>query len=249
MHRVVLFGGTAEGRSLCAYCAANGIAAVYCVATEDGARAVASLPGIAIRIGRLDAVEMTALLRQEQPLFVVDATHPYAVAASLNISFACNEAGLRLVRVARTETKAPGCTYLSDADELLAFLAQTPGNIFATTGVSYAAVFARLVDFQTRVWLRVLPSLDSLRICYENGYRSDRLICMQGPFSEDLNRAMFASAEARILVTKDGGAAGGFPEKLAAANNLGMLTAVIKRPQEDGENLQCVIKILKELRG
>jgi precorrin-6x reductase len=53
---------------------------------------------------------------------------------------------------------------------------------------------------------------------------------MQGPFSETLNRAMFEAADARILVTKDSGREGGFPEKVRAAKALGMKVAVLERP-------------------
>jgi precorrin-6x reductase len=43
---------------------------------------------------------------------------------------------------------------------------------------------------------------------------------------------MFRAAGASILVTKESGAAGGFTEKLAAARNCGMTTAVLARPKD-----------------
>ena len=51
---------------------------------------------------------------------------------------------------------------------------------------------------------------------------------------------MFKACGADILLTKDTGSAGGFPEKLAAAKALGMQVLVIRRPAEssDGKSLE-----------
>ncbi len=225
MYEAVIFGGTTEGRRLCENTAAP---VLYCVATEDGARAVEGLPNVRVHVGRMDAREMEALLRHEKPDFAVDATHPYAAQVSRNIGFACDNAGVPLKRITRESLSAPGCEWFFDMAQLLNWLEETPGNIFATIGSSAAMALASLKD---RIWLRILPSADSLRVCLEAGHRPDRIICMQGPFSEELNHAMFKASGARILVTKDSGAAGGFPEKLKAAKSLDMLVAVLERPR------------------
>ena len=234
MTKAVIFGGTTEGRKLCELCAERGLPAIYCVATGDGARLVGALPHVDIRVGRLDAAEMTALLEQNEAALVLDATHPYAEDASGNILAACRSAGNPLLRIARESQKEQGCIYWNTTDDLLAWLAREPGNVFVTTGSSHAEAFTRLPDYRRRVWMRVLPSLDSLRFCLDWGYRPDRLICMQGPFSEELNRAMFQHANAGILVTKDSGATGGFLEKVRAARSLGMPTVVLSKPAAEG---------------
>ena len=234
MCRAVIFGGTTEGRRLCEFCAGDSIPIIYCVATADGADAAAGLAGTTALIGRQTAEDMAELFVREKPEIVVDATHPYAAEVSKNIAVACGKTGVQLIRVVREGAMPNGCITISGTDELLSYLEKTPGNIFATTGASSALTLAKLADFQRRVWLRILPSMESLRICLEHDYKPDRLICMQGPFSKELNRAMFEAADARILITKDGGAAGGFPEKLAAAKSLNMEVAVLAKPAESG---------------
>jgi precorrin-6x reductase len=224
MSKTVIFGGTTEGRKLCEESAGP---VIYCVATQDGARPVEALPNVDIRVGRQSAAEMTALLERERPALVIDATHPYAGEASRNIAAACEKTGVTLKRVSRESTREPGCLYFSDMLALLNWLKATPGNIFVTAGASAAAPLAGLKE---RIWLRVLPSLESLRICLDSGYGPGRIICMQGPFSEKLNRTMFEAADARVLVTKDSGREGGFPEKARAAKALGMQIAVLERP-------------------
>ncbi|MCL2166869.1 MAG: precorrin-6A reductase [Clostridiales bacterium] len=249
MIKAVVFGGTTEGRKLCETGAEYAIPIRYCVATADGARPVDNLQDVNIHIGRLRTAEMVSLIRRDSPALVFDATHPYAAEASQTIAAACQSVGIPLLRVLRENVEEQGCTYFSDMDDLLAWLEREPGDIFVTTGASNAGLFTKLQDFQNRVWLRILPSLESLRSCLEWGYRPERLICMQGPFSEELNSAMFNAAKARILVTKNAGAAGGFPEKVRAARSLDMVTAVLAKPSESGGvSLENALLKMMELR-
>jgi precorrin-6x reductase len=249
MPDVLIFGGTTEGRLLCEACAGRDISALYCVATELGILSNSvRLPGIAARVGRLDAAAMAALILREKPTLVLDATHPYAAEVSANIREACAKTGTPRIRVLREEGEAPGCRRFSNRNKLLAWLEETPGMIFAATGVKEAVIFTGLPAFQERVWFRLLPGIEGLRTCLELGYPPAHLICMQGPFSRELNRAMFAAAGAAILVTKNSGPPGGFVEKLEAAADLGMRVALLTRPPEpDGLPLERALRKLAEL--
>ena len=53
----------------------------------------------------------------------------------------------------------------------------------------------------------------------------------------------------RWLVTKDGGAAGGFEEKVRAAEKNGVQMVVIRRPKEDGESYETILEMCKEMMG
>ena len=66
---------------------------------------------------------------------------------------------------------------------------------------------------------------------------------MQGPFSREMNTATIRQYDIRWLVTKDGGAAGGFPEKAAAARETGAGLLVLRRPEEDGLDFETVLKM------
>ena len=84
----------------------------------------------------------------------------------------------------------------------------------------------------------MLPLEDSLVLCREAGVKAAHILAMQGPFSEEMNTAMLRAIGAKWLVTKDGGAAGGFAEKAAAAAKTGVRLLVIGRPAEaDGIGL------------
>jgi len=245
MHKLVIFGGTTEGRLLCEWCVRHSVPALYCVATDAGEL---SLPGITVLKGRLDIAGMTELFLRECPQVVLDATHPYAKDVSANIRSAVAVTGSRLIRVVREIGDYEGCSVFSDDESLIQYLNDQAGNIFVTTGLKEAELFCRIKDFAERVFFRLLPGIDGLKRCIELGYPPSRLILMQGPFSYALNSAMFSDSHSTILVTKDSGKAGGFSEKINAAKNLGMKIALISRPGIDnGLPLEKVFDLLEEI--
>ena len=151
---------------------------------------------------------------------------------------ACRACGMEAQRVLREAESHEGCTEFSSLAELAEELSRTPGTVFSSLGTKEAASLSKVPGAAERIWLRVLPSVDGLKTCLEAGFPAKHIICMQGPFSKELSEAMFRACSADILLTKDTGSAGGFPEKLAAAESCNMKVFVIKRPQDGkGESL------------
>jgi precorrin-6Y C5,15-methyltransferase (decarboxylating) len=83
---------------------------------------------------------------------------------------------------------------------------------------------------------------DSLKKALDLGFQGSNIICMQGPFNKEINTATLKIIDAKFLVTKDSGDAGGFEEKVSAALSLGCKVIAISRPvQEDGYTLDEVL--------
>ena len=61
------------------------------------------------------------------------------------------------------------------------------------------------------------------------------------------NRALLEQFSIRFLVTKDGGAAGGFAEKAQAAADTGVQLIVIRRPAETGETADQILTRCREV--
>ena len=122
--------------------------------------------------------------------------------------------------------------YVPDVSAAAAVLNRTAARAFITTGSRGAAAFGRVKDAENRLTIRVLPSEEAVKLCREAGFKGKNIICMQGPFSAELNEAMFRAAGAEILVTKSSGKTGGFPEKTEAARRLGMKVIVITPPED-----------------
>ena len=61
------------------------------------------------------------------------------------------------------------------------------------------------------------------------GFVAAQIDAIQGPFSTDLNVALFKHATAKVVVTKESGRRCGIQEKIAACQQLG-IPCVIRRP-------------------
>lgn len=236
--RVLVFGGTTEGRLLADELVRRGLEVTVSVATPLGAEELSRCSGLDIWVGRKDAQE----LEQAVGAFdrCIDATHPYAVLASANIRTACQRAGVPLDRLARPESLAEGVVEVSSCAQAAEFLAGQEGNILLTTGSKELATFGDLG--QERLYVRVLPCHESLSACEALDIPHRNILALQGPFGQKMNEAMLEQYHIRWLVTKDGGAAGGFPEKLAAAQKLGVTVVLVKRPEDSGMTLEELCK-------
>ena len=242
--KVVIFSGTTEGREFSRAVSALGAEVTVCVATELGAEEQGSTPGIAVRTGRLDAEVMAALL--QGAALCVDATHPYATEATRNIRAAAAAAGVEYHRLLRPASDLPtGSVVLQTAAQAAAYLADKPGNILLATGAKELPSFAALDP--ARLYPRVLPTLASITACEAAGIPHRNIIAMQGPFTCELNAAVMRQFHIDYMVTKDGGAAGGFAEKAQAAAQCGVQLIVLRRPEEQGETAETILQRCREL--
>ncbi len=242
--RVVIFSGTTEGRTLSAETAAMGAQTVVCVATEYGRQLQQQIPGVQVLAGRMDARGMAAALAGAD--LCIDATHPYAADASRNIRAAAETAGVPCRRLLRRESPLPsGCVLADSAADAARFLQNTQGNILLATGAKELPAFSAVEP--QRLYPRVLPAPESLAACERAGIPRGNVIAMQGPFSLALNAALIKQFCIRWLVTKDGGAAGGFAEKARAAQQNGAGLVVVRRPKEDGEDYDAIVKLCREM--
>ncbi len=228
---IILFGGTTEARRLLE----RGLPALCCVATEYGAKLLEGLSNADVRVGRLDQAAMEDLFRREKPACVVDATHPYATEVTKNIKSACEKTGRTYMRVIRPKTALHGdVTVVSSPLEAAELLNRSDEKVLLAVGSKELPAFTSVTDARRRLYARVLPTSGVIAQCETLGYDAGHLMAMQGPFTAEMNRQMLAATGASILVTKDGGDAGGMKEKLSAAREAGARVIVIGRPDEAG---------------
>lgn len=249
MCKILIFGGTTEGRLLAEFCHENQVGAWVSVATGYGKRMLLESPFLRIHDTPMDAKEMEVFIRENEISLVLDATHPYAAEVSRNILHACTAAGTKRLRILRESLKGSSggehVVWVDSMKEAIRFLNQNTGNVLATTGSKELECYTTMEGWEERVYARVLPAVSVLTACEQMGFKGNRIIGMQGPFSEELNRAMIRQYDIRFLVTKEAGHAGGFLEKLQAAASCEITTVVIGRPiNEEGVGLEEAKEIL-----
>ena len=72
---------------------------------------------------------------------------------------------------------------------------------------------------------------------------------MQGPFDEALNEAMFRAARAKYVVTKDTGSAGGYADKIRAAQKVGAQAVQLYATGGELSPLEVTPQKLSQVRG
>ena len=252
MYKFCVFGGTTEGRKLTELLSTLPCETTVCVATAYGQTLLPESEHLTVSAKKLPVDEIVAMLSRERFDLVIDATHPYAASITRSIARACEQTGTAHWRLLRGASAVSGdAVFVQSTQDAVRFLQQTDGNILLTTGSKELALYQPLTGFSERVWARVLPIASSLEACTQAGLPSSHVFAMQGPFSEDMNAAMLRSIQARWLVTKDGGAPGGFEEKASAAKKAGARLVVIGRPPEPeaGADLTQTVTMLCERFG
>lgn len=256
-NKTVIFAGTTEGRKLSEVLAAAGIAHTVCVATEYGEDVCHPHPLVQIHRGRMNRAEIRSFVREGQFTLVIDATHPFAEEITRNIKAAVEgqsheEKQVSYLRLKRDEDgrQEQGVTYFASNEDCAATLKDIKGNILLTTGSKELSIYCQSEEVKSRLYVRVLPSAESLALCTEQGIRGKQILAMQGPFTVEMNTAMIHQYHISCVVTKESGAAGGYPEKIAAADKTGAAVFVIGRPKEDeGISFADICNELEKLYG
>ena len=173
-------------------------------------------------------------------------THPYAVIVSENIKKAAKKANLEYYRILRPKEEIEdedNIVYVASMEEAVEYLSNTEGNILTTTGSKELSKMLALPNYKERVYARILSNPEMVKDSFELGFQGKHLICMQGPFSEEMNTAMIHQFDIRYVLTKNSGKVGGFIEKVNSAKETGTILVVIGRPtvETDGYVLEEIL--------
>ena len=187
MYKVLLFGGTVEGRTVAEYLNENKIPSMVCVATEYGESLLPQGEYLELSHERLDEKQMEERMLQMENGLVIDATHPYAQVVTENIETACERTGTAYLRVVRQESRRleeeETITYVKSIREAVEYLEKTSGNILVTTGSKELSAYTALTDYQERIYARVLSLVEVVASCAKLGIEGKHLLCMHGTFS------------------------------------------------------------------
>lgn len=249
MCELLIFGGTTEGRKLAEFCDEKNIPARICVTTAYGAELLPKSINIKITVGRLDVVQMEKIIIENRYRYVVDATHPYAVEATKNIKSACAETDVEYIRLVRESAEVSDGIIAENMDVLVDILNRNEKIVLSTLGSKELARLTEVRNFRERIWVRVLPTDNIRSFCVNLGYDENRLILRKGPFTEEENISHIRQSGAEIIVTKESGVTGGYPEKVSASKKCGIDLIVLKRPSEKGSNIEEVKKFIEKIYG
>lgn len=226
LERLLILGGTAEGRALAEAAETRFGPALTVFSALAGRTRAPLLPAGEVRIGGFGGAEgLASYLEDERIGLLVDATHPFATQISAQACEAAARAGTeRLAFVRQPWGEVAGDRWI-DADTVEDAAAAIPAEakrVFLTVGVRSLVPFARRRDCWFLVRLVDAPA-ESIPLAQHG------LICARGPFAEADERALLTEHGIDCLVTR---ASGGdaTAAKLAAARALGLPVVMVRRP-------------------
>lgn len=227
---ILVLGGTTEGRELALLLYEKGHSFLLSAATQLGVEQL-SVP-LDMRCGKLDEAGLIGLIDERDIKLVVDATHPFAAAASHNAMAACGRTGVSYLRLERPSVSIPQSeqVYTVDDFKAAAELAFDLGmRVLLTIGSRNLALFLKAArEKGGELVVRVLPQ--SVDECLALGMPSEHVITFSGVDSVEQNRSWFKSYGVDVVVCKESGRVGGTPQKISAALELGVQVVVISRP-------------------
>lgn len=249
---ILVLAGTSDARELAVRIKESGYELLSTVVTDSAAKSMEEA-GLPVQVGRLTAQDLVSLIAGKGVHCVVDATHPFAEEASKNAMAAAQEAGVPYIRYERESLSASGSEKLivvEDYVQAAELAAEKKGVIMLTTGSKTLKIFTdRLLGLpDTTLVARMLPRLDNMQKCEELGLEQKNIVAMQGPFSKDLNKALYDHYKVTLMITKESGKVGAFDEKVEAALEMGIETIVIGRPKiEYGTKFSDYDSVLTQL--
>ncbi|WP_199182807.1 cobalt-precorrin-6A reductase [Mycobacterium sp. 4858] len=219
MMRVLLLGGTAEGRAL----AKTLHPRVDIVSSLAGRVPEPALPVGPVRVGGFGGVEgLRRWLREEGIDAVIDATHPFAATMTAHAAQACGELEIPHLVLARPAWE-PGDAIVVESDTTAAetVAKERFSRVFLTTGRSGTRVFA---DSNAWFLIRAVTEPDPASLP-----RRHQLVLSRGPYDYDGEVALLREHRIDALVTKNSG--GNLTRaKLNAAAALGIPVVMVARP-------------------
>jgi precorrin-6A/cobalt-precorrin-6A reductase len=217
--RVLLLGGTAEGRAL----AKSLHPQVDIISSLAGRVPDPALPVGSVRIGGFGGIDgLLQWLRDERIDAVVDATHPFAATMTAHAARACQDLGVPHLVLARPPWE-PGAAIVvkSDTHAAETVAKQQYSRVFLTTGRSGAKAFAK-----SSAWflIRAVIAPDAAALP-----RRHQLLLSRGPYRYEGELQLLSENRIDVLVTKNSG--GDMTRaKLDAAVALDIPVVMVVRP-------------------
>jgi precorrin-6A/cobalt-precorrin-6A reductase len=229
-------GGTSEARDLVEHLDVSKI--VYATTTRNPAHLARFrlLPQVHL-IGPMSCAQIVKVIKDYEIKRLVDATHPFAVNASINAIAACGECEIDYFRLERSRVDIPATELIriiSDFDRAARVIREMVDKkrVLLSIGVKHLGYFRELFeDPEYEVYCQVLDIPESLEMAGRCGIPLDRVLAADGvPTMENVHRILM-DFQLDLMVFKESGYQGGTDAKIEA----GMITKtpmiLIDRPQ------------------
>lgn len=237
---ILFLAGTSDARTLAMELQNKGYLLLATVVTDSAAISLKEA-GIPYRIGRLTIEEMMTIIDEKQVSLILDASHPYAEEASKTAMASAQKSNVPYIRYERPHQHYvhPLVTEVETYEKAAIVAREHTGTVMLTTGSKTLATFTKYLHIDSiRLVCRMLPNKENMDKCDALGVKQRDIIAIQGPFSKELNTALYRQYDTTLVITKESGKVGAVDEKVEAALEHNIPVILIKRPKITYEN-QC----------
>lgn len=192
------------------------------------------------RVGALSAEELSALCVEMNVAAIVDATHPYAVQAHANAKDSAQQLGVPSFRYERPSAAShgQGIHPAMSHEEAAKLAVSFKRPILLTSGTRNLEPYAILARSKgIELYVRALDCEDSRDAIVRRGIPLEHCEFGVGPFTVEDNIRIMEKFDIGVLVTKDGGVAGGLPDKLEASRRMNCQVVLVSRPVASSDNV------------
>ncbi len=252
---VLVMAGTSDARKIIQNLATEDWLSILATATTShGAELAQSSGANKIMEGFFDSEKLANIIQANDIGLLIDATHPFASAATQNAIKASDSAGVDYIRFERPATELPDSDFIHQVNSfedaavvIKEILNQTdfsrgenPSNgkvlsknkVLHLAGVNTLHYLTEVVSPDLIV-ARVLPTIYSIKKSLELGIPNDNIVAMEGTFSPRFNGILMEEFQIKVVLTKESGGSGGTISKIQAALALEVPVVIVMRPEID----------------
>ncbi len=226
--------GTSEGKKILKMMNRYTDQIVVSTATEYGGELLKEYKVAHLNTKPLDKDGLIDLIKSFNIEVLVDASHPYATEVSKNAMQSAKDSGIAYIRYERegvlSSSDYKNIIKIQGYNELKEVLEKIDGNILNTTGSRNVGNILKL-NCRNRIIHRILPSSKILQEVLDLGVDVQDVIAIKGPIGYELNKGFIDQYDAKAIITKDSGTAGGTLEKLQSAIDRNIKLIVIDKPK------------------
>ncbi len=228
--KILLFGGTTEGKATANWL--NDMGFTFYYSTKTPSKVVVS-EGCEKLEGAMTADAIARFCQVKAIEWIVDAAHPYAAELHWNIASAAHTASIPVVRVERSFMEPvddPLVKYVDSLAEMVEIVAcQRVDRILSLMGVKSVSYLHNTLR-HAHTWYRILDQASSWKLALESGVSREHIIASMAFDNLEDVKALIEQHQIQVLLTKDSGFNGLFDQKIEVARQFNLPLVVLKRP-------------------
>lgn len=225
---IFVLGGTSDSLKIAETLEKKGYDICFSVVTDYGEQ-LAEKKVTKITKGRMDQEQMEQFVLDHKVSLILDATHPFAAIVSKTAIEASKNSGTDYIRYERPRVDLKdGIKVGSNLEACQWVTEHVSGMVYLTTGSKTLGFFRDNLPLENIV-ARVLPTAEVLIETEKLGFQAHQIEGIKGPFSVEMNKELLLKNDAKVMITKESGLAGGILEKMEACRQLSFPCVVIAR--------------------